>query len=151
MAATTTVIADMNTPTLSAVQITQRSLPEPDDYGEMRIDAHSWNQNRENNDAADTTDNNAIDAEEMPDRDQNHPEGFTILKDYSILDNNDNNGTFDRVFIAVESIHNDQEQSEIQKEPPRTLNNSNESQCLTSNQDEEGILEDVAIIAAAQF
>ncbi|ULU13244.1 hypothetical protein L3Y34_016028 [Caenorhabditis briggsae] len=45
--------------------------------------------------------------------------------DESCIDNNDNQGTFDQIFISVEVISNCQEESEIQLEDSSTDNNSN--------------------------
>ncbi|PIC53168.1 hypothetical protein B9Z55_002983 [Caenorhabditis nigoni] len=47
--------------------------------------------------------------------------------DESCIDNNDNQGTFDQIFISVEIISNCQEDSEIQLEDSSTDNNSNTS------------------------
>ncbi|PIC53166.1 hypothetical protein B9Z55_002981 [Caenorhabditis nigoni] len=119
------------------------SSPAPNYSGEARIGSNLPNQYLESNVASGSIDNN-----------DNHPEGLTNLKVSSIVDNNDNEGMYDRIFIALDLGFN--EESEIQLEPTRIPNNSNDPQDLTSRREVEildevpEIMEEVPVIASEE-
>ncbi|CAO4362598.1 unnamed protein product [Caenorhabditis nigoni] len=82
-----------------------------------------------------TIDTEGDDTSSIPSEDVSHRMNNTDLEeeriDESCIDNNDNQGTFDQIFISVELISNCQEESEIQLEDSSTDNN-----CNTSNGNE---------------